>query len=129
GGTMSQSDEVVVRVIARIHCAHAIEFPHLNRGEQVVHGKRVVRMTQEDALEILNRRVVVEVVIVLKGSLIQRIIGAEISRAEISRTKRGRNRRIRCQTNRCQAKLGKQQHCANRSGAMPEEEEKHASSV
>ena len=77
---MRLSDETVVRVIPSIHRAHAIQFPHLNRGEQVIHGKRIVRMTRHNPLEILNRRVVVEVVIVLESRLVQRIGGTERGR-------------------------------------------------
>jgi len=45
-------------------------------------------MTREDALEILNRKVVVEVVIVIDGRLIQGIRGTELDRANL----RGGNR-------------------------------------
>src|SRR5208337_4702978 len=98
-----------------IHRAHTIEFPHLNRGEQVVHGKRIVRMTRQDPLEILDCGVVVEAVVVLESSLVQRV----------GWTERGRKRRVTRQTD-----LGKnQQRDCGQSGAMPEEEEKHAWSV
>jgi len=41
----------------------------------MIHGKGIVRMTREDALEILNRKVVVEIVIVIDGRLIQGSVG------------------------------------------------------
>jgi hypothetical protein len=119
GRTVRLSDEVVVGVIASIHCAHAIQLPQLNRGEQVIHGKGIVRMSRQDPLEILNRRIVVEIVVVLESCLIQRVGRTKIGGMEITGTKR---RGVRCQT-----RLGKdQQQDGSQSGAMPGEEEKHA---
>ena len=122
GGTVREPDEVVVGVIAGVHRAHAIQLPHLNRGEQVIHGKGIVRMSRQDPLEILNRRVVVEVVVALESRLVQRVGRTKIGGMEISLTKR---HGVCCQT-----RLGKdQQHDGSQSGAMPGEEEKHAQSV
>src|SRR5258708_35411398 len=106
------SDAMVVRVLPRIHRAHAIQFPNLNRGEQMIQGKRIVWMTRQDPLEILNRRVIVDVVVVLESGRVQRI----------GWTKRGRDRRSRCQTNSDK----NQQYDGKESGAMPEEEGRHA---
>ena len=72
GGTVRLSDEIVVRVLPGIHRAHAIQFPHLNRREQMIHRKRIVRMTRQDPLEILNRCVIVKVVVVLESGRVQR---------------------------------------------------------
>jgi hypothetical protein len=72
-------------------------------------------MTRQDPLEILNCRVIVEVVIVLESGRVQRI----------GWTKRGRDRGSNCQTG-----LGEnQQYDGSESGAMPGEEERHAHSV
>src|SRR5277367_227983 len=117
---MRGADEVVVRVIAGIHCAHAIQLAHLDRREQVVYGERVVGMARQDFLEILNRRIVVEVVVVVEGGLVQRV----------GRTVYGRSRGVRCQTNLYQAKLGEnQQEDGGQNRATPGKEEKHAHSV
>jgi len=95
-----------------IHRAHAIQLPHLNRGEKVIQGKRIVRMTRQNPLEILNRRVIVDVVVVLESSRVQRI----------GWTKRSRDRGSRGQT----SLDNNQQYDGSKSGAMPGEEEKHA---
>ncbi len=79
GGPVRYSNKVVVRVIASIHRSHAIQLPHLNRGEQVIHRERIIRMTTHDLLEILNRRVVIKVVVVLESGLAQGIIRTKIS--------------------------------------------------
>ena len=81
----------------------------------MIQGKRIIRMTRQNPLEILNCRVIVKVVIVLESGRVQRI----------GWTKRGRNRGARCQTS-----LDKtQQNDGTESGAMPGEEEKHAHPV
>ena len=78
----------------------------------MIHGKGIVGMARQDPLEILDRGVVVEVVVVLEGGVVQRI----------GRTEHGRNRRVSRQTD-----LGKsQQRDCGQSRAVPEEEEKHA---
>jgi hypothetical protein len=78
----------------------------------VIHGKRIVRMTCQDLLKILNRCVIIEVVVVIESRLVQCIGGTE----------RDRNRGVGCGTD-----LGKnQQQDSRQSGPVPTEEEKHA---
>src|ERR1035441_7833487 len=79
GRTMRLPDKTVVRVFSGIHRAHAIEFAHLYRREQMVHSKWIIRMTRQNAFEVLNRGVIVEVVIVLEGRLVQSVVGTKIT--------------------------------------------------
>ena len=112
---MGDSDEVVIRVVARIHRAHAVEFAHQNRGEQMVYGEGIVRMALQDLLKILHGGVVVEVVIVLEGCLVQWIL-------------RTINDRIPGIVSLAQ--LGEQQHCDDgKCGAKAGKRQEHAYSV
>ena len=65
----------------------------------MIHSERIVRVTRQYLLEVLNRRIVVEVVIVFESCLVQRIGWVE----------RGRNWRFRCQTNVGKDERGKKQ--------------------
>jgi len=79
-------------------------------------------MTREDALEILNRKVVVEVVIVIDGRLIQGIRG----RNSIGRISGGRES-AEIVGSAARQKLGEnQQHEGNQSRSRPGEGEEHA---
>ena len=83
----------------------------------MIDGKRILGMACQNSLKILNRRVVIEIVVMLESDLIQRIGRPELSR----------NGWFGSHQNRCQIKRGKnQQDDGSRSWAMPEEEEKHA---
>ena len=74
---MRLPDKAVIRVLAGIHGAHAIELAHQHRGEQMIHREGIRRMAGEYLFEALDRRIVVEVVKALEGILIQRIGGTE----------------------------------------------------
>src|SRR5580704_2661461 len=86
GRTVRLSDKTVVRVFTGVHGAHAIQLPYQNRGEQMVYGEGIVWMPRQDLLEIHDGRVVIEVVIVLKSRLVQRVGGTKCVRCVRSQT-------------------------------------------
>src|SRR5580765_5036412 len=73
---MRGSDETVVRIVGGIECTHPVEFAEHHGCQQMVDGKRIVRMPIEDLLELLHGPVVVHVVEAIEGTRVERIGGA-----------------------------------------------------
>ena len=74
---MGGSDEAVVGVFAGVQRSHSVEFAEQDCGQEMVYRERVVWMPLQYLIELLNGAVVIEIIEVVEGLSIQRVVGAE----------------------------------------------------
>ncbi len=107
--------EAVIGVLAGIHGANTIQLAHQHRREQVIDRVGIVRMPGQHLFEVLDGRVVVQIVEAPERNLVLRVGGPE-----------------NCLTSKigAPAKPRQGQHeCGKQNGTKPEAGENHGSLV
>ena len=75
-GAMCGLDETVIGVFSRVQRSHAgVDFAEEDGGQEMIYRERVVRVPLQHLIELLNGRVVIEIVEMIEGGVVQRVAG------------------------------------------------------
>ena len=78
------AQKTVVGVGAALHRPGAIQFVKKNCRQQMIDGKRVVRMCRQGALKVARGRVIIELIVMLEAAASERVILGGQRRARLT---------------------------------------------